>query len=88
MNKTEINIKIASSDVGKAESHLHILRGLLNYHERMMLFRDCPARSVETECKNKECTNGKCPNIVDMDIYAEALREAIRCVEIVNEVNQ
>ncbi len=84
MNKTETNKKSASSDVGKAESHLSILRGLLNYHERMMAFRDCPAG----ECKNTECTGGKCPNTVFIDTYAEALREAIRCVEIVNEVKQ
>lgn len=81
------NLKRATTEVtsmNKTESHLSILRGLLNYHERMMSFRECPAG----ECEKTECTDGKCPNTVFIDTYAEALREAIRCVEIVNEVNQ
>lgn len=64
-------------EMNKTELNLFILKGLLNYHERMMLFRDCPADG----CKNKECVDGKCPNIAFLDVYAEALREAIRCVE-------
>ena len=68
-----------------AESHIHTLRCLLHYHERMMLgHRQCPGGNCETvnKCSVLE---GKCPNAVFIDEYAEALKEAIRCIEIVHK---
>ena len=63
------------------EAHIHILRCLLNYHERMML----PHRS----CHGDHCGSaeklGTCPNSLFIDTYAEALKEAIRCIEIVHK---
>lgn len=64
------------------EVHLHTLRSLLNYHERMMLpKRTCPAG----HCDTAEKCEGKCPNSLFIDYYAEALKEAIRCIEIVHK---
>ena len=63
----------------------HILRCLLNYHERMMMgHRNCPGGPCETTDKY-EAFEGNCPNAVFIDGYADALREAIRCIEIVHE---
>ena len=60
----------------------HILIGLLHYHERMMIpHSKCPSES----CDKTRHTDGKCPNAVFMDIYSEALKEAIRCIEIVHK---
>ena len=61
----------------KTEYHLHVLRCLLNYHRRMM---------VGIEAFDKECSG----NHADIckhhfDGYAEALEEAIRCIEIVHK---
>lgn len=69
----------------KADTHRHILLSLLHYHERMMLGRDqCPGGSCDAvdQCPEME---GKCPNAVFVDVYAEALKEAIRCIEIVHK---
>lgn len=67
-----------------AEFQRHILRSLLHYHERMMMdHRKCPGgecRKVD-ECREFD---GDCPNSVFIDGYADALREAIRCIEIVH----
>ena len=63
------------------EMHLHTLRSLLNYHERMMGTRSCPDKSCETAKK----LDGRCPKTLFLDLYAEALKEAIRCIEIVHK---
>ena len=63
------------------EMHLNTLHSLLNYHERMMGTRSCPVRSCETAAK----FDGRCPKTLFLDLYAEALREAIRCIEIVHK---
>lgn len=66
----------------KPEFQLHILRGLLHYHLRMTLAAEkCPAE----DCQNAAHTGGKCPNTSMLDGYAETLREAIRCIEIVHK---
>ena len=62
-----------------------VLRGVLHYHERMMLHRDCPAGDEGTVCEHKVQAGGRCPNSVFIDSYAEALKEAIRCMEIVHK---
>ena len=49
----------------------------------MMDHRKCPGgecRKVD-ECREFD---GDCPNSVFIDGYADALREAIRCIEIVH----
>ena len=68
------------------EWHIIVLRGLLHYHERMMLHRDCPAGSGDSTCEHKAQAGGRCPNSVFIDSYAEALKEAIRCIEIVHGI--
>ena len=65
-------------DCSKTESHLHILRGILHCHERMMDGR-CPVIGKH-KCETAEKLDGKCAN----NAYLEALREAIRCVEFVH----
>lgn len=68
----------------KAAYQIHVLRCLLNYHERMMMdHRKCPGGHCETADKC-EALEGNCPNTVFIDCYADALREAIRCIEIVH----
>lgn len=74
-----------SNKVSRAAYHRHILVGLLHYHERMMLtHRKCPGGSCDTvdECSS---LSGDCPNAVFIDSYSDALREAIRCIEIVHK---
>lgn len=57
----------------KALGHIHILRGLLHYHERMMLpLRDIP------DCEYASAF---------ADLYADALREGIRCIEQVHGIS-
>lgn len=55
----------------KVGYQLHVLRGLLNYHKRMML----GVEAIDKECECK----------LHFDGYAEALEEAIRCIEIVHK---
>lgn len=71
-------IKVCS----RAEYQRHVLRSLLHYHERMMMNDSCPASHG---CKNADVLEGKCPKTVFLDSYAEALKEAIRCIEIVHK---
>ncbi len=61
--------------VGKGESCRHILLCLLHYHERMMMFAATPCGGLD---------DNLCPARMQADWYAEALREAIRCVETVH----
>ena len=68
---------------GQAEFHRHILRALLHYHERVMNDR-CPG-DHGSGCEAMKQTEGRCPKAVFTDVYAEALREAIRCIEIVHK---
>ena len=80
----ELTVIGEPTQCSKAEFHRHILRGLLHYHERMMFGRyRCPGTNCETVDKCE--LEGKCPNVVLMDVYAEALKEAIRCIEIVHK---
>lgn len=71
-------------NVSKVESHLHILRCLLHYHERMMMDGKCPVSCDDHKCETAKKLDGKCVNTFRMDAYSEALREAIRCVEFVH----
>lgn len=57
-----------------AEGHRHILRCLLHYHERMLLGGVICGKTKD-HCK---------VNLI-YDHYAEALKEAIRCIEIVHK---
>ena len=59
--------------VSAAEGHAYILRCLLNYHERMML----PLRDRD-DCQNASMFT---------DVYANALREGIRCIEQVHGIS-
>lgn len=68
------------------EFYIHLLRSLLHYHERVMMNQECPAASHgEHGCEGAEKLDGKCPKVVFTDSYAEALSEAIRCIEIVHK---
>ena len=65
-----------------AEFQIHVLRGLLHYHERMMMgHRKCPCG----DCEASKYTDGDCPTAVVLDAYSDALKEAIRCIEIVHK---
>ena len=75
------NVSEAILKTATPEMHLHTLRSLLNYHERMMGTRNCPDKSCETA----DQFDGRCPKTLFLDLYAEALREAIRCIEIVHK---
>lgn len=66
----------AKKKVGKGESCRHILLCLLHYHERMMFFAASPCGGQSDEM---------CPARMNADWYAEALREAIRCAEVVHK---
>ena len=60
----------------EVESYRHVLRSLLHYHERMMLGSvHCEHTGIEKACPVTEL----------FDPYAEALKEAIRCIEIVHK---
>lgn len=63
-----------SMQCSEAELHRHILRCLLNYHERMLLGGVICGKTKD-HCK---------VNLI-YDHYAEALKEAIRCIEIVHK---
>ena len=52
-----------------AIAYLHILQGVLHYHERMML----PKSNKSTACQF-------------CDMYSDALREAIRCLEQTHQI--
>jgi len=64
-------------EVSKEEGYVHLLLGLLHYHERIDL-------NSGNYCKSK--INGRCANKVFNDEYANALREAIRCIKLVNHL--
>ena len=71
------NLTCRVEDVGKAESAVAHLRMLLHYHERMMM-------GNISGCKNQ--IEGRCAREVFADAYADTLREAIRCVKLVNRL--
>lgn len=60
----------------RTEVRLNVLQGLLHYHERMMAggIRMQDPNGTETEVPIEKFYDG----------YADALREAIRCVKLVN----
>lgn len=60
---------------------LQYLRGLLHYHERMLLGQKCPDVNG---CHNQDLCGGECPALLFTDSYSAALKEAIRCIEIVH----
>ena len=62
---------------------LPLLRGLLSYHERAVCAqKPCPLAFSENGCSAAKASDGSCCNTLQ-DVYAEGLREAIRCAEIV-----
>lgn len=52
-----------------AEAYMHILQGVLHYHERMTL-----PKEKSTACQF-------------CDIYSDALREAIRCLRQIHQID-
>lgn len=73
----------------KLIQHASVIRGLINYHKRMLLtFGNCSKVNVETKSA-KSCTecemrseNGQCPSAMFAnDIYLGALEEALRLIE-------
>lgn len=63
--------------ISSAESAVVHLQMLLHYHERVMMF---PMHGCKSEI------DGRCAREIMSDVYADALREAIRCVKIVNQL--
>lgn len=63
--------------LSKEEMAVVHLRMLLHYHERMMM-------GNMSGCKTQ--IGGRCAREVMADSYADTLREAIRCVKIVNQL--
>lgn len=59
----------------RTEVRLNVLQGLLHYHERMM--------AVGIRMQDPNGTETEVP-IEKLYVYADALREAIRCVKLVN----
>lgn len=53
------------------ESHAQVLRGLINYHKRMVMISTC------TENENKECPKATFMN----DVYLGALEESLKLIE-------
>lgn len=64
-------------ETNKTEFHISILRGLKNYHERMLLCKNQCAEPCE---KQKQA--GTCPQLFMADAYREALIEAIEALEL------
>ena len=62
----------------KPEICVRVLRGLINYHERVML--------GEIHCVQKSATEQNCPVRRIFDPYKDALQEAVRCVKIVHQL--
>lgn len=63
-------------EVSRAEYDIYILTCLLHYHERMTM----PVG--QDMCQ--ELADAKCPGNLVLEQYAEALREAIRCIRTVH----
>ena len=58
----------------RLRSHIHVLRGLINYHERMTL----PISLGSLSCTK----NGSCPAVAfENDVYLAALKESLRLME-------
>ena len=58
----------------QTERDIWTLSALLHYHERMML------AEVQPVCSN--AVEGRCATKVFCDAYADALKEAIRCIRM------
>ena len=70
--------------ISEAEYDIMMLKGLLNYHERItypVVFSWKPE-----ECKPMDKKD--CPAMVALDQYRRALKEAIRCIETVHGLNE
>lgn len=59
--------------IPKEEAYLHVLRGLISYHERMTMCRPVSPNPDGT------CSDS-CP-LASHDLYLESLRFALRCME-------
>ena len=75
----------ANKRVESLEAYSHVLRGLINYHKRMMLMDTCYLRDSESggyrPCKKVD-EKGKCPRETAMnDLYLGALEESLRLIE-------
>lgn len=64
------------TEVNKWEYQIGLLKCLLHYHERVT------APVGQEMCR--VLTDGGCPEAHALEQYAEALREAIRCMEAVH----
>lgn len=59
--------------IPREEAYIHVLRGLVSYHERMTM-----CRPVSPE-PDKDCSDS-CP-LASRDFYLEALRFALLCMD-------
>lgn len=67
------------------EGYAQVLRGLINYHKRMMLTGPCYVKGEDGNheiCRTAESNNGECPkaNVLN-DAYLGALEESLRLIE-------
>lgn len=78
--------KATKPDKATYERHSQVLRGLINYHKRMMLMSACYTGDTKTceatMCKRAEANNGECPKTAAYnDLYLGALEESLRLIE-------
>ena len=70
----------------RLEGYVPILRGLINYHKRMMLMGPCyvpdPVTKEFEVCPRALQNKGACPKTTAMnDVYLGALEESLRLIE-------
>ena len=68
----------------RLDLYAHVLRGLINYHRRMMMGGGCYScdHGNATLCKTAEANKGECPTVaVKNDCYLGALEESLRLIE-------
>ena len=68
----------------RLDLYAHVLRGLINYHKRMMMGGGCYScdHGNATLCKTAKANKGECPTVtVKNDCYLGALEESLRLIE-------
>lgn len=80
--------KETQETIERLEGYVPILRGLINYHKRMMVLGGCPCYGQNPETKEWEhCqtaigNNRECPKATMLnDVYLGTLQESLRLIE-------
>ena len=71
--------------VQELEHHASVIRGLISYHNRMMLVGTCSFVDHQTgkcgPCKTAEQNNNECPRTTLMnDVYLKALEASLKLI--------